>query len=468
MTWRDDSPRFLPPEVEGGAGGGRVSPALVARVAAEIRAARKAYLARLPVAEVVEILDRSVGLWLEADSPWLEAASRRIAAATPYCESMVRIGITRLLEGCRKDGLLALLEGELGDPGVLDTFRPGSGAGGSHRALGPALTTHIFSGNVPGLPAISLIHGLLVKSANLGKPASEEPVFPALFVRSIAAVDTKLAASVAILSWAGGDAAVETAAFEASEAVIAYGSDASIESIRARVPPTVRFVSHGHRVSFAVIGREALDPAAVGSLAERVAYDVSLFDQQGCVAPHMVYVERGGAIPPQEFAEKLAEAMAAFERVMPRGRLSLEETSAIQHLRTEAELRELREEPVRLFASPGGTAWTVIYEDDPGFVPSCLNRAVRVKALADVRELPGVVRPFSRFLQSVGVAMSRERRDRLADALAPLGVCRSCPIGEMPHPPLAWHHDGGFNLLPLLKWTTIETRAESFSGIRET
>ncbi len=460
MTQPDDSPRFLPPEVEAEASGGQVSPVLVAKVAAHIWAARKAYLARLPVAEIVEILDRAIGLWLEAGSPWLDAASRRIAAATPYSEAMVRLGITRLLEGCRKDALLALLVTELGDPAVLDTFRPRPGTRGSHRALGPAVTTHIFSGNVPGLPAISLIHGLLVKSACLGKPASEEPVFPALFARSLAAVDPKLAASVAILPWAGGDIAVEAAAFAASEVVIAYGSDAAIESIRARVPPGVRFVGHGHRLSLAVIGRETLAYDSVESLAERLAYDVSLFDQQGCVSPHVVYVERGGTIAPQEFAESLAQAMAAFERDMPRGRLSVEETSAIQQARTEAELRELREEPVRLFASPGRTAWTVIYEDDPAFVPSCLNRVVRVKPLVDLAELPNLLRPVSRHLQTVGTALSRERRDRLADALAPLGVCRVCPIGEMPHPPLYWHHDGGFNLLPLLKWTAIEDPAE--------
>lgn len=460
MTWQDDSPRFLPPEVEGEAASGRITPVLVAKVAAHIWAARKAHLARLPVAEIVEILDRAVGLWLEDDSPWLLAAGRRIAAVTPYCEAMVRTGVKRLLSGCRRDDLFALLQGELHDPAVLDSFRPRPAVRGSHRAMGPAVTTHIFSGNVPGLPAISLIHGLLVKSANLGKPAAEEPVFPALFARSIAVVDPKLAASVAILPWTGGDLAVEAAAFAASDAVIVSGSDASVESVRGRVPAGVRFVGHGHRVSIGVIGREALEPAALPGLAERAAYDVSLFDQQGCVSPHVIYVERGGAVPPEGFAERLAEAMAAFERAMPRGRLAVEEASAIQQARTEAELRELREEPVRLFASPGGTAWTVIYEDDPAFVPSCLNRVIRVKPLTDAGELANLIRPVSRYLQTVGTAMSRERRDRLASSLASLGVCRICAIGEMPHPPLSWHHDGGFSLLPLLSWTSIEEGAD--------
>jgi hypothetical protein len=277
-----------------------------------------------------------------------------------------------------------------------------------------------------------------------------------MFARSIAAVDPKLAASLAILPWPGGDLALEQAAFGASEAVVAFGSDPAIESIRRRLPPRVTFVGHGHRVSFAVIGRECLEAGAVGALAERMAYDVSLFDQQGCVSAHLVYVERGGAILPEVFAERLATAMAAFEERMPRGKVSVEEAAAIQQVRTEAELREMREEPVRQWASPRGTAWTVLYEDEPTFMPSCLNRVVRVKPVTDLREIPSLLQPFSRYLQTVGIAVTRDRRLRLAETLAPLGVCRLCAIGEMPHPPLAWHHDGGYSLRPLLRWIAIE------------
>ena len=455
MTWNEDQPWFLPAGL-GARAGEASTPVLVGEIAAKLWAARKAYLSRLPVLEIVEILDSVVAAWLAPDSRWMTVASRRIAGATPYSERMVETGIRRLLQGCRKEALLELLREELDDPVVLDGFRPRRAGGGVHRACGPRLTTHIFSGNVPALPAISLIHALLVKSACLGKPASEELVFPALFARSVAAVDAKLGSAVAILPWPGGDRIVEQAAFAASDAVVVSGSDDAVDSIRSRVPPTVRFVGHGHKLSFAVIGRDALDPETADNLADRVAYDVSLFDQQGCVSAQVVYVERGGRISPQAFAERLATAMAGFERAMPRGVLTVEEAAAIQQARTAAEFGELRDEAVRLFASEGGTAWTVIYEDDPAFSLSCLNRVVRVKAVTDLTEVPGLVRPFSRHLQSVGVAVSRERRLRLAEALAPLGVCRICPIGQMPHPPLTWHHDGGYSLLPLLRWVTIE------------
>ncbi len=446
---------FLPSDIEERARNG-VSPLLISDLAAKLWAARKRALAARPVAEILALIDTTVESWLAPESPWMAEAVRRIAAQTPYCEAMIRTGLTALLGGCRKDRLIALLHEELGDPEVLDGFRPRRAAGGQHRAVGPGLITWIFSGNVPGLPAVGMVQSLLLKSACLGKPASEEPVFPALFARSIAHHDPGVAGTIAILPWTGGDAAIEEAVFSHSDAVVAYGSDPSIAAIRARVPPTARFIPHGHKISFAVIGREVLTHEGADTLADRVAYDVSLFDQQGCVSAHLVFVERGGAIPPAEFAERLAVAMASFEQRMPRGRISLAEAAAIQQVRTGTEMAELQGGPERLFASEGGTAWTVAYDESLTFEASCLNRAIRVKAIGDVGELPSVLKPVSRYLQTVGVALDGSRRNRLATALAGLGVCRVCRIGEMPHPPLTWHHDGGTNLLPLVRWIGID------------
>ena len=40
--------------------------------------------------------------------------------------------------------------------------------------------------------------------------------------------------------------------------------------------------------------------------AHKAAYDVALYDQQGCLSPQLVYVEEGGAVTPKELAALLA------------------------------------------------------------------------------------------------------------------------------------------------------------------
>src|SRR5581483_6166949 len=309
--------------------------------------------------------DRAVSRWLDPYSRWRRLAERVLPAITGYSEPMIRKGLPGYLATFRQENLWRLLESELGDPEYLDEFRPRGRLGGYSRAYGPRLTTHVFAGNVPGLPAQSLVSALLAKAACLGKAASEEPLFPALFAASLGEVDPRLGACLAVTWWPGGDDALERVAFDRADAVIAYGSEASTASIRARVGAEKRLVVYGHKLSFGVVGREALATDRIGETAARAAYDVGKYDQQGCLSPHLFYVERGGERSPRGFARVLAEAMDAAERATPRGRLTLEETTAIRELRAAAEFQCLASAESELHASEVGTAWTVLYEPDP-------------------------------------------------------------------------------------------------------
>lgn len=431
--------------------------ALLDSLASRLIAAQQTHLAQRPIADIVALIDQVVQLWLDPKYPHRQQAEALLPAITRYSLPMVKHGMDRLLRSFRKDALWRLLEAEFGDPLVLDGFRPRPAAGGLTRAYGPALITHVFSGNVPALPAWSLICALLTKSASLGKSASEEPLFAALFAQSLAEVCPEIAACVAIAWWKGGDTSLETAAFRRSDAVIAYGSDAAIEAIQSLVPPASRFLSYGHKLSFGMIGRECLSAAEAAQTAQQAAYGVSVFDQQGCVSPHLLYVERGGAISPQAFAAMLAQAMETIHQEMPRGPLPLEDSTAIRHLRGTYEFRALAEDAVQLYCSEPGTAWTVVYEEDAPFTPSCLNRTVRVHAVDDLqRDVPNRLEPVRAYLQTAGVAISAERLPALAEALGRLGVTRLSGLGQMPWPSMTWHHDGRCNLMDLVRWTDIE------------
>ncbi|MBX5493093.1 MAG: acyl-CoA reductase [Chloroflexi bacterium] len=438
-----------------------LAPAQLAAVVEHIAAARDAYLARVPVSQVVATIDRAINRWLDPWSPWRRLAERALPAITGYCAPMVRKGLPGYLATFRAENLWRLLTSELGDPAYLDAFRPRPAFGGYSRAYGPRLAMHVFAGNVPGLPAQSLVCALLAKAACLGKAASEEPLFAPLFAASLAAVDPRLGECLAVCWWPGGDEALEAVAFERADAVIAYGGEAAMASIRARVPPTKRFIAYSHKLSFGVIGREALSADTVAETAARAAYDVAKYDQQGCLSPHLFYVERGGTVAPRAFAAALAQALAEAERLMPRGRLRLDETAAIRDLRAAVEFRALDDPRVALHASPGSTAWTVVYEEDPAFAASCLNRTVRVKPVDDVATIPALLAPVQRYLQTAGVALPPPRLLVLAEQLGALGLDRVCPLGQMPDPSPGWHHDGRFNVLDLLRWTDLEAPASA-------
>jgi hypothetical protein len=453
-------------EYDGGAVRLRVpvlTPAALERLLDHLREARGRYLAETPVLEIVRAIDRAAALFMDPDHPPRRLAEAVLPAVTGYSPEMIRLGLERMAAQWREPALLGLLAAELGEPEVLDSFREWPGGRGARggaapvrvRAYGPELAFHIFAGNVPGVAVTSLVRSLLVKAATLGKTASGEPLLAALFARTLAQVSPALGESLAVTYWPGGAEPLEEVALREADTVIVYGGGEVVHSVRARLPARTRLVEHGPRLSLAAVAREELTAAAARRTAAGVAWAVAVFDQQGCVSPHVVYLERGGEMAPEDFAELVAEEMERVESELPRGRLTAAEAATIQQVRGAAEFRAIAGREVRVLASTG-TEYTVIYEDAPGFTISCLNRVLHLTPLGDLADLVGHLEPYGAYLQTVGLAAPGERRVELAEALGRAGASRITTLDAMPWPPPAWHHDGQEPLRELLRWADLE------------
>jgi hypothetical protein len=434
----------------------QLTPALLGEQIEALRTAQREQLQERPVREIVSVIDRVARRLQNPDTPLRQLAEGALPAVTGYSAPMIRRGLDHMAADWRADRLWPLLEAEFGDPAVLDGFQPRPAVGGQTRAFGPELATHVFSGNVPGVAVTSIVRSLLVKAATLGKTSSGEPLLAALFAQAIAEEDEALGHCLAVTYWPGGADALEDVALRAADAVVAYGGNDAIASLRARTPAGVRFVGYGHKLSFGVVAREVLTADRAAEVAHIAALEAALFDQQGCVSPHLFYVEGGGEIEPREWARLLADAMSGVERELPRGKVSPGEASAIRQLRGEAEFSQLAGTGVELHHSAEGTLWTAVYDPDPSFAASCLNRTVRVKPVADLVAVPELVRRIGPLLQTVGVAADEARRAALAASLGRLGASRVAPLGQMAWPPPSWHHDGDSPLRVLVRWCDLE------------
>ena len=111
---------------------------------------------------------------------------------------------------------------------------------------------------------------------------------------------------------------------------------------------------------------------------------------------------------------------------------------------------------VRQWKSEGDTSWTVVYEQDPVFVTSCLNRFVHVKAVEDIDQMLRVAEMARGKVSTVGLAAPKNEAAEIVQALSHWGVPRVCPIGQMQNPPLGWRHDGRPTLGDLVTWTDWE------------
>lgn len=403
-------------------------------------------LVRRPVKDILASIDRVVTRFLAPSSSERQDAEVHLPGETGLSPEMIRYTLPFIFREYRAPRLSALLQDELGSLAVLDDFS------NNRRVISPRLISQVLASNLPGAGLDGLIFSLLLKSATLVKTSSSASLLPMRFARALAEVDPELATSLSVVTWPGGHSALEKIAFGRADVVIVSGSEQTLAAIRPQVRG--QLIGYGHKVSFSIIAKEAL--ADTPEVARQTAYDVMLFDQQGCLSPQIIYVEQGGSVSPKEFAAHLSQALAHWEHVVPRGRIPQEARVAIRRVRDETEWQALAGKESALYASPNGTEWTVAYEADPAFAPSPLYRTIRVKPLTTFAQLDELLISWRPHLEAVGVAVSPERLPGLATMLGQMGVSRVCPIGTMQTPPLSWRHGGRPRVADIVRWIEID------------
>jgi len=442
----------LPPEAT-------LTPLMLSEACQTLRRNRETYLAHRSTEHMIKVLGEVGADWLREDYSFRKMALEHGPAQTGFSAATLARGLDAFFSELTPDNLHALLVQDLGDARRLDHMvvaGDGQKPGCRAMALGPELLVHITAGNLPSPTFMSIMLGLLVRSAQFVKCASGAAFLTRLFAHSLYDAEPKLGACLEIAAWRGGNVELEKTLFEQADCVTATGSDETLAAIRRLLPLRVRFLGYGHRVSFAYVTHEALHGHNARKTAALAAADVTAWDQLGCLSPHVIYVELGGDIMPKKFAELLGEELERREATEPRGDLPAELAVSIASLRAIYEVRAAHSLDTHLWHSANSTAWTVVFEEDPRFQISCLKRFIYVKPVRDLTEALQNADVVHGQVSSVGVAATGERAQKIATELARWGVTRVCPLGRMQNPPLTWRHDGRPALGDLVTWTDLE------------
>ena len=443
----------LPPEAT-------LSPAMVMEACRTLKRNRAQYLAQRSTDSLVAVLCGVAEAWLKPDNAFRRRALESGLEKTGFSRATLQKGLDNFFRQFTPENFHALLVQELGDARRLDRFvENGSGEKLNRAALavGPELLVHIAAGNLPNPALMSMVLGLLTRSAQFVKCAQAAAFLPRLFAHSIYDADAKLGACLEIAEWRGGNADLETALFAEADCVTATGSDETLAAIRARLPVKTRFLGYGHRVSFGFVGHEVLSGLHTRQIVSRTTDDVVAWNQLGCLSPHVVYVQTGGEVSPEKFAELLAAELERREQTEPRGELPAEHAAAIASRRGIYEVRAAHSpETTQHWCSRDSTAWTVVYEADARFQLSCLNRFIYVKPVRDLAEALHHAETVRGQVSTVGLGVPEPKLEELAMQLARWGATRVCPLGWMQNPPLPWRHDGRPALGDLVTWTDCE------------
>jgi len=443
----------LPPEAT-------LSPSLLAEACAALKHNRERYLLPHSTQSIIQVLTEVAAGWLDPENPFRKLALDHGPSQLGFSRATLARGLDDFFRQLTVENFRTLLEQELGEPRRLDDLVATEAKRDGDRAAiatGPEFLVHIAAGNIPNPTLMSMVLGLLTRSAQFVKCARGTTLLPRLFAHSLYEVQPKLAACLEVAEWRGGDTTLEAGLFAEADCVTATGGDEVLLAIRHRLPPRTRFLGYGHRVSFGFVAGDKLTPHHVRKIIAHAAADVVAWDQLGCLSPHVFYVQSGGAVSPVQFAEQLAAELARREASEPRGKLSPEAAATIASRRAIYQVRAAHSADTHLWQSPDSTVWTVVCEADGRFPISCLYRFIYVKPVRDLTELFQSADAVRGQISTVGVAVPEQRAAEITMQLARWGVTRVCPLGQMQNPPLNWRHDGRPALADLVRWTDYES-----------
>lgn len=369
------------------------------------------------VVSIISVLGKLSVRWLKKNYSFRKKAVKRLVEKSYFTEAMSNGLLDSLFRELTQTKLLKLLKAELGDPRILDEFRYDKLTRKWQRARGPRVIMHIFSGNVPNPSIVSFVLGMLVKSVNIGKVSSRDEGFLDIYLESLKGLDKKLAGTNLLLD--PRDKKSVHSAIQASDLVLAYGNDQSLKEIRDKVRPGTPFIGYGHRVSFGVYAKEALNRTYLGILTKRTAHDIWMTDQRGCLSPMEIWVQKKGSVTPAAFSSVLAHAL------------------------------QRRFDQIAWQMPDGASKWHI------GFGG---RKIVSVRTFDHLTDLLEMLRRHQPYLQAVSLetGKSHYKKMQMADELSRLGVNRVCRAGHMQIPPITWHHDGKWNLASWVSWTDLE------------
>jgi hypothetical protein len=443
----------LPPEAT-------LSPTMIAEACQTLKRNREHYLLNRSTESLIKVLSNVADSWLETDNKFRKLALELGPTQTGFSHETLARGLDNFFKQLTRENFHALLVQEFGDAKRLDAMTATAAEQKQNRLAivnAPEFQVHIAAGNLPNPALTSIVFGLLTRSAQFVKCASGASFLPRLLAHSIYEADGKLGACLEIAEWRGGNLDLENTLFAEADCVTATGSDETLDEIRKRVPLRTRFLGHGHRVSFGFVAAEVMYDSRGKKIVAAAADDVVAWNQLGCLSPHVIYVQVGGEISPEHFAQLLAEELEKREASEPRGELPAEHAAAIASRRGIYEVRAAHSpETTQHWCSKDSTAWTVIYEADARFQLSCMNRFIYVKGVADLKTALENADSVRGKVSTVGIGAPEEKINEIATQLARWGATRICPLGQMQNPPLTWRHDGRPALGDLITWTDLE------------
>ena len=315
------------------------------------------------------------------------------------------------------------------------------------------VVVHWIAGNVDILGIFSVVQALITKNVSIIKAPAKYQLLLKL-IQSIQEIKTEkifgteLIKCIEIIYVDRNDHMNQQLLSKNADVRIAWGGEEAVNSITTLPKsPFTEDIIYGPKYSYAIVDEESIIQNSE-KIAQRVAMDVSMFDQYACSSPHTIFVESDNEEIINNFAKKIAKSLEDVNRILiPKKEITPEKSLEIIDIRTEYGIRGN-------VISSKGTEWTVICSNEKEFAKPTFSRVIQVRKF-NKEFLLG--ENSSRKIQTIAVVMEQEKRYELIDKLTLLAGDRCPNVGNMSLFDSPW--DGMFGMDRMIRWiTTYKTK----------
>ncbi|QIX52660.1 acyl-CoA reductase [Rhodococcus sp. DMU1] len=401
----------------------------------------------VPVSEIIDFLvETAAHLTLEKNE-YLQESLEMTLQVSALPRRIIENTFARPGQFLTREAIEYRLERTFGSVDVLDGWVEHTDPNGSVsriRAFPPRLV-HMLAGNSPSAAMTSIADAALVKAVNVFKMPSADPFTTVAVLRTMAdiAPDHPVLKSMSAVYWRGGDEKVEGVLYRSQyfDKLVAWGGGAAIENAARYAGPGFQLISFDPKVSMSMIGREAFESEeTLREVAESAAADVTIFNQDACLAARHICVE-GDIDRVDRFCELLHERLgvdrAFASAVGPRPSVEIRE--AVEGMR-------FLEPDYRIWGTFDGRGLVVRSPEMVDFHPT--GKTVNVIPVTSMRDATQFATVAT---QTVGVYPAH-RKAEVRDLLATAGVQRIVKLGSAMKGSMGSPHDGMYPLHRFVNW----------------
>jgi len=323
---------------------------------------------------------------------------------------------------------------ELGeDPAQRDLPHPGFAPIRRQRyPLG--ILFHIAAGNVDGLPAFSVVEGLLTGNINILKLPSMDHGASILLLKELVSLEPKLADFVYVFDVPSTDVESLQLFARIADGVVVWGGDEAVMAARQMASPETKIISWGHKLSFAYATADATDEDLI-SLAKHICATRQLL----CSSCQGIFLDSSDMTVINRFSERFLSILCKVNVAYPPADIGLRAKATLHLYNEELEGQKAGRRILR------GSGVSITITPDSELELSYLAGNLWIKPLPREQIIPAL-KPKKGYLQTAGLLCSPGDRETLSRLLARVGVVRITEPGEMSRTVPGEAHDGTYPL----------------------